>query len=126
MIDFMEQRRIFERHPVRLRFGYTAPGREERVAFSGDVSAMGAHIVTGAPFTLGTLVRAETTLPDGSEVELEGEVVWAKRAPPHLVRQANAGFGIRITHASESWFQYCASLETSAPDEVEAEIVVEA
>lgn len=90
-----------ERSPVRknkrlkVRFGVDYP---KRVAFTGDVSAGGLHIITGRPERPGTNLLIEITLPDEQSVIVYGRVHWAKKVPPNLVRLANnVGMGIRLT-----------------------------
>ncbi|MCK4502151.1 MAG: PilZ domain-containing protein [Desulfuromonadales bacterium] len=90
-----------EREPIRkkkrlkIRFGIDYP---KRVAFSGDISTRGIHIITGQPEPPGSKLLLEINLPDDQQVIAYGIVRWAKKVPPNLIRLANkAGMGVRLT-----------------------------
>jgi len=80
---------------LKLRFGIDYP---KRVAFSGDISVGGVHVITGQPERPGTKLLLEINLPDEQQVIAYGRVRWAKKVPPNLIRLANkAGMGIKIS-----------------------------
>ncbi|MCK5915086.1 MAG: PilZ domain-containing protein [Deltaproteobacteria bacterium] len=80
---------------LKVRFGVDYP---KRVAFTGDASAGGLHIITGQPERPGTKLLIEISLPDEQQVIVYGRVRWAKKVPPNLIRLANkAGMGVRLS-----------------------------
>jgi len=81
---------------LKIRFGVDYP---KQIAFTANASKDGLHILTGKPFPPGTRLLIEINLPDGQQVIAYGQVSWAKRVPPNLVRLANnAGMGVKLTH----------------------------
>ncbi len=80
---------------LKVRFGVDYP---KRVAFTGDVSAGGIYIITGQPERPGSRLLIEISLPDEQQVIVYGQVCWAKKVPPNLIRLANkAGMGVRLS-----------------------------
>ena len=80
---------------LKVRFGVDYP---KRVAFTGDASTGGLHIITGQPEPPGTKLLIEINLPDEQQVIVYGRVRWAKKVPPNLIRLANtAGMGVKLT-----------------------------
>lgn len=80
---------------LRVRFGVD---ELSKIAFLGNASVAGAWIITGQPERVGTLLRLCIFLPDGEEILVRGQVQWAKKIPPNLIRLSkNAGMGLRFT-----------------------------
>lgn len=79
---------------LKVRFGVDYP---KRVAFTGDASEGGLHIITGQPERPGAKLLIEIILPDEQQVIVFGQVRWAKKVPPNLIRLANnAGMGVQL------------------------------
>ncbi|MCK5826528.1 MAG: PilZ domain-containing protein [Desulfuromusa sp.] len=79
---------------LKIRFGVDSP---KRVAFTGDLSIVGLHIITGQPEIPGTKLIVEINLPDEQPVRVHGRVQWAKKVPPNLIRLVSeAGMGVRF------------------------------
>ncbi len=80
---------------LKVRFGVDVP---DRMAFVGNASTEGIHIITGQPERVGTLLHLCIYLPDDQEVLIQGRVRWAKKIPPNLVRLSKtAGMGVKFT-----------------------------
>lgn len=96
---------------LKVRFGIEAP---ERMAFVGNASPAGIHIITGQPERVGTLLQLCIYLPDEQEILVQGKVRWAKKIPPNLIRLSkSAGMGVKFTNFTsgrESYEDYLTSL----------------
>jgi Tfp pilus assembly protein PilZ len=80
---------------LKVRFGVD---EISKIAFLGNASVAGAWIITAQPERVGTLLRLCFYLPDGEEVLVRGQVRWAKKISPNLIRLSkNAGMGIKFT-----------------------------
>jgi len=92
----MPKRRISKRVPFRsnIRYGITDP--PEHTSFIMDFSDTGVYIKTNRLFTPGTKLYLLINTPHG-QFKACGIVVWAKKAPPHLVRHMKSGMGIQFT-----------------------------
>ncbi len=90
-----EQRREARRRKrLKVRFGVETA---KRMAFSGDLSVGGMFVITGQPERPGSKLLLEISLSESQNVVVLGQVRWAKKVPPNLVRVANkAGMGIRF------------------------------
>jgi len=92
----VERDLVRKKKRVKIRFGIDSP---KRVAFTGDLSLVGLHIITGQPEPPGTRLMIEINLPDERQVIVSGRVRWAKKVPPNLIRLASkAGMGVRFIH----------------------------
>jgi hypothetical protein len=90
----VERRLIRKKKRVKIRFGIDSP---KRVAFTGNISMVGLHIITGQPEPPGTKLIIEINLPDEQQMIVSGRVQWAKKVPPNLIRLVNkAGMGVRF------------------------------
>lgn len=92
MADKRDIRRIKKRFSIRFGIDEAA-----RVAFTEDVSMTGMFIKTPNIIPPNSKVNIAFVLPDGSKVELEARVMWAKKVPPnlfHLVKKS--GMGVRF------------------------------
>ena len=91
--------------PVRLGLG-------EKLDKSGqtiDVSAMGLSMSSTMVASVGTRLFFEVTLPEGTAVRCEGQVVRAARSPG-----AGAGavaMAVRLIRADERWYREVLALE---------------
>jgi hypothetical protein len=86
-----------------------------RVGFTEDVSDDGFFIKTGVVERPGSLMQFELTMPDGTCVELEGRVRWAKKVPVNLLQRIKGGMGIRITRFKSGEADYrtlCEAMHT--------------
>lgn len=83
-----------KRKRLKVRFGVDYP---RRFAFTEDISEQGLFVITGRPERPGTKLLLEITLPDETQVIVRGQVRWAKKVPPNLIRVANkGGMGVRL------------------------------
>ena len=112
MTEKRDIRRIKKR--ISLRFGI---GDAVRIAFTEDVSMTGMFIKTPNIAPPNSKVRIEFVLPDGSQVELEARVMWAKKVPQnlfHLVKKSGMGVHFIRFHSGEDAFDdYFQSIATS-------------
>ena len=87
-----DTRRIKKR--ISIRFGIS---EAVRVAFTDDISMIGMFVKTPHVIPPNTRIKIELVLPEGSRVELEARVMWAKKVPQnlfHLVKKS--GMGVRF------------------------------
>ena len=92
MAEKRDIRRIKRR--ITIRFGID---EAVKVAFTEDISMTGMFIMS--PYVIAPNSRIIITfdLPDGSGVELEARVMWAKRVPANLFHLAKkSGMGVRF------------------------------
>lgn len=111
MADKRDIRRIKKR--ISIRFGID---NAARVAFTEDISMTGMFIKTANVTPPNTRIIIEFVLPDGSRVELEARVMWAKKVPAnlfHLVKKSGMGVRFLHFHAGEDAFDdYFESIAT--------------
>ena len=87
--DKRDIRRIKQR--ITIRFGL---GDAVRMAFTEDVSMTGMFIKTPNIAPPNSIIKIEFTLPEGSIVQVEARVMWAKKVPQnlfHLVKKSGMG-----------------------------------
>ena len=97
----MAEQRESKRHRKRfcLKFGVD---HERRISFTEDISPEGLFIQTAYVLLPGTAVGVDLILGDDSLVALEGQVMWAKRAPRGIPpRLAKGGIGVKITRIAQ-------------------------
>ena len=102
MPDKRDIRRIKKR--ISLRFGIDAAAR---IAFTEDVSMTGMFIKTPNIAPPNSRIRIEFVLPEGSRVEIEARVMWAKKVPQnlfHLVKKSGMGVRFLRFHSGEDAF----------------------
>ena len=102
--DKRDIRRIKKR--ILLRFGID---EAVRVAFTEDVSTTGMFIKTPNIASPNSKIKIEFVLPEGSKVELEARVMWAKKVPQnlfHLVKKSGMGVRFIHFHCGEDAFNY--------------------
>jgi len=92
MAEKRDSRRVAFRNVV--RFGPKTPA--EFTSFAVDLSETGVCIKTVKVFRPGTKLYITIEF-DGKPFHCEGVVMWAKKAPPSLVRHVKNGMGIRFT-----------------------------
>ncbi len=92
MAEKRDSRRVAFRNVV--RFGPQHP--PEYTSFAIDLSETGVCIKTIKVFRPGTTLFVTIEF-DGKAFHCEGIVMWAKKAPPSLVRHVKNGMGIRFT-----------------------------
>ncbi len=102
MADKRDIRRIKKR--ITLRFGID---EAIRVAFTEDVSMTGMFIKTPNIALPNSKIKIEFILPEGSKVEIEARVMWAKKVPQnlfHLVKKSGMGVRFLRFHSGEDAF----------------------
>jgi PilZ domain-containing protein len=95
-------RRIKKR--ISIRFGID---EAVRLAFTEDISMTGMFIKTFNVIPPNSMVRIKFDLPEGSRVELEARVMWAKKVPAnlfHLVKKSGMGVRFLRFHSGEDAF----------------------
>jgi len=100
--DKRDIRRIKKR--ITIRFGID---EAVKVAFTQDVSMTGMFIMTPSVITPNSRIIITFDLPEGSRVELEARVMWAKKVPANLFHLAKkSGMGVRFLrfHTGEDAF----------------------
>jgi Tfp pilus assembly protein PilZ len=109
----MAEKRESKRHRKRfcVKFGVNS---ERRISFTDDISPEGLFIQTDHVLLPGTFVEVDLILDDDSLVALEGQVMWAKRAPRGIpARLSKGGMGVkitRITQGAEIYQRLCEEL----------------
>ena len=102
MTDKRDIRRIKKR--ITIRFGIDVA---VRVAFTEDISMTGMFIKTPNVAPPNSRVKIEFDLPEGSRVELDARVMWAKKVPAnlfHLVKKSGMGVRFLRFHSGENAF----------------------
>ena len=111
MADKRDIRRIKRR--ITIRFGID---EAVRVAFTEDVSMTGMFIKTPNVITPNSRIVIEFELPEGSRVELEARVMWAKKVPAnlfHLVKKSGMGVRfIRFNSGEDAFDDYFEQIAT--------------
>jgi Tfp pilus assembly protein PilZ len=79
-------------------------------AFTMDISANGLSIKTNQVFPPGTPLML-MLIVDGKPLTAKGEVIWAKRVPPELIRFVHCGMGIRLTLTSDRLREYIQTIK---------------
>jgi hypothetical protein len=110
--DKRDIRRIKRR--ITIRFGID---EAVRVAFTEDVSMTGMFIKTPNVITPNSRIVIEFELPEGSRVELEARVMWAKKVPAnlfHLVKKSGMGVRfIRFNSGEDAFDDYFEKIATA-------------
>lgn len=75
-------------------------------AYSKDVGATGLFIMASRPEKKGQTLEIEVKLPGNSLARLQAVVQWTKWVPPNLRGVDQPGFGVKVTNATENWYQY--------------------
>lgn len=103
-----------KRHKKRLskrlivRFGKSRP---DVLGFTEDVSIDGLFIKASVVFDPGTVLTIQLMLPENRQVDLTGQVVWARRTPPSLTRFVKkSGMGIRLLQIPPGYSQFLSRL----------------
>ena len=92
----MAEKRNIKRLRKRLtiKFGLQ---NAERVAFTEDISHHGMFIKTANVASPGSKIRIELSIDDNCIVNMEAQVMWAKRVPANMLQLVKkSGMGIRI------------------------------
>jgi hypothetical protein len=109
--DKRDIRRIKKR--ISIRFGL---GEAVRAAFTEDVSMTGMFIKTPNVTPPNSKIVIEFTLPEGSRVEVEARVMWAKKVPAnlfHLVKKSGMGVRfLRFNSGEDAFDDYFESIAT--------------
>jgi curved DNA-binding protein CbpA/Tfp pilus assembly protein PilZ len=106
------EKRKYERIPKRLavRFG---TGQPDDMGFTGDLSRSGLFIKTNTVFSPGESLRIKVTLPDSRILDLVGEVMWAKRVSPSMIRHVKkSGMGIQLVDIPKGFSDFVESVES--------------
>ena len=102
MAEKRDIRRIKKRISIHFSIDETV-----RVAFTEDVSMTGMFITTPHVITPNTKIKIQFDLPEGSRVEVEARVMWAKKVPAnlfHLVKKSGMGVRFLRFHSGEDAF----------------------
>jgi len=100
--DKRDLRRIKQRMSIHFRYGEAL-----RVAFTEDLSMTGMFIRTPNVVTPNSKIKIEFVLPEGTKVQLEARVMWAKKVPQnlfHLVKKSGMGVRFLNFHSGETAF----------------------
>ena len=104
-------RRIRKR--ISILFGV---GDARKMAFTEDISMTGMFIKTPSVAQPNARIMIDIELPDGTLVELEARVMWAKKVPAnlfHLVKRSGMGVHfIRFLRGEEAFDDYFESIAT--------------
>jgi Tfp pilus assembly protein PilZ len=96
---FMDNRSISrKRKRLSVRFG---TDELRHMGYTEDISSGGLFIQTAAVLRPGTRLQVQLTTNDGRQILLKGQVRWAKRVPPQLIRKIKGGMGVMITEFLE-------------------------
>ncbi len=102
---------LLKNRRLEVRFG---PDEPKRIGFTCDITRQGFFIQSSAVCRPGTLLIITLIMGHDQQVRLEGQVQWAKRVPPQLLRAVKkGGMGIKIVRfvAGEAIYRsYCAAL----------------
>lgn len=104
----MAEKRVINRKRKRLkvRFGVESP---KRIAFTDDITDKGLFLTTATTEKPGTILMLEIDVPDGENIKCQGQVRWARKVPPSMLRIARkAGMGVRLgnfTQGKEAYQQ---------------------
>ena len=101
-------RRSVPRYKRRLPLQYKILGRDltPHKAYSRDIGAMGLFIMSNRPEKTGDQIRIDIEVPGAGMTQLEAIVVWTKYVPHNLRSMDYSGFGVRISKATESWYNF--------------------
>lgn len=108
-----KHRRTVPRYKRRLPLQYKILGRDlsPHKAYSRDIGAMGLFIMSNRPEKTGDHIRLEIEVPGYGPTQLEATVVWTKYVPHNLRSMDYSGFGVRISKASEIWYNFFVAQE---------------
>ena len=102
-------RRKIPRYTCRVPIAYSGPGdRTKHKAYSRDVVALGLFIMANRPEKTGNILKIEVLMPDHQTAILQAVVRWTKWVPQNLRSVEMPGFGVKITSATENWYNYFA------------------
>ena len=87
------ERRVHRRVLVSLEVDYRCDNTI-LFAYITDLSAMGIFIQTSAPHPPGTLLNLRFQPPGGTQLDVEGRVIWVN--PPRKHDSINPGMGIEF------------------------------
>jgi hypothetical protein len=109
----MPEKRREKRHHkrLRIRYGVDAP---TWTGFIEDISGKGFFIKTAIVQHPNTHLKIELAVSENEIIRLEGEVMWAKKVPPRMLRRIKGGMGIRISRflsGEETYRNMCETLK---------------
>jgi Tfp pilus assembly protein PilZ len=96
----LRSQRIRKRLPLRYTVHYGPKNPPEHSALATEFSDQGVFLKTNDVYGQGTKLYLIFEIDD-KRYEAEGIVVWAKKAPPRLVRVVKNGMGIKFTSISQ-------------------------
>jgi len=108
-----KHRRTVPRYKRRLPLQYKILGRDlsPHKAYSRDIGAMGLFIMSTRPEKTGDHIRIEIEVHGYGPTLLEAIVMWTKYVPHNLRSMDYSGFGVRISKASEIWYNFFVAQE---------------
>ena len=83
-----------------------------REGITGNICPRGIFLRSSSGYIPQTRIRVKMTLPDGQEIDLEGKVVWTKKAPTWVSQQAKSGMGIEINPMGQGFVTFSQVVET--------------
>ncbi len=94
------------RKRLKARFGVD---QLKHLGYTEDISSGGIFIQTISVLRPGTKLQVQLTTNDGRQVLFKGQVRWAKKVPPQLLRKLKAGMGVMVTEfiEGEDVFRSC-------------------
>ncbi|MEN8181244.1 MAG: PilZ domain-containing protein [Myxococcota bacterium] len=100
--------RFRKRLPCRL-----AGAEGARAGMVLNVSRGGLFVQTGAVARPGDAVRIDLEIEAARSLAVEASVIWRRVVGAHLRAVQVGGFGARIQHAPDGWFEFLAGLAGS-------------
>ncbi len=104
LVPAQEGGTVGKRQINRSRRRMTARFGTEKLQYMGyteDISPGGIFIQAAAVLKPGTRLQIQLKTSSGEIILLNGQVRWAKKVPPQLLRKIKAGMGILITEFLE-------------------------
>ncbi len=101
-------RRTIPRFKCRLPLSYDSVAGSSGMqrAYTKDIGATGLFIMANRPEKKGQMIRIVVELPGHARADLQAVVQWTKWVPPNLRGVDQPGFGVKVTNATENWYQF--------------------
>lgn len=101
-------RRAIPRFKCRLPLSYDSVAGSSGMqrAYTKDIGATGLFIMANRPEKKGQMIKIVVELPGHAKADLQAVVQWTKWVPPNLRGVDQPGFGVKVTNASENWYQF--------------------
>ncbi len=101
-------RRAIPRFKCRLPLSYDSMAGSSGLqrAYTMDIGATGLFIMANRPEKKGQMIKIVVELPGHVRADLQAVVQWTKWVPPNLRGVDQPGFGVKVTNATENWYQF--------------------